>query len=84
MFIDSLLGSPDEFGHKDCHKMDDQGQPVTLMGAVTFKSLLGFPCPVKWRPGRFLFPENRRWPLLILLGAPIFCNVTVSSPPLFA
>ena len=26
--------------------MDDQGQPVTLMGAVTFKSLLGFPCPV--------------------------------------
>lgn len=44
MFIDSLLGSLDKFGHKDCHKMDDQGQPVTLMGAVTFKSLLGLVC----------------------------------------
>ena len=29
-------------GPKDCHKMDEQGQPVTLMGAVTYKTSLGW------------------------------------------
>ena len=38
-FIDSLEAST--WASQDCHKMDDQGQPVTLMGAVTYKSLLG-------------------------------------------
>ena len=52
--------------------MDDQGQPVTLMGAVTFKSLLGFPCPVTSGGLVGLSPRKSKMATIDFAGSPHF------------